>query len=191
MHYILLWSNHTKNIRDGVEGEPSEMAAIRKVAPQGLPEHVRVIGAEDKLNTFSLFQVLDYCLTVRGTVGIETSALGIRTLTAVTGRYDRHGFTEDFESTGEYLRQLCTLHELPPPTKEEIESALRYAYGVFLLRPTPTMALNSENALDEGAKLKVRFNVRNDDEFLRSPEVCKLAEWIGTEREDFIWNDSK
>ena len=98
------------------------MAAIRKVAPQGLPEHVRVIGAEDKLNTFSLFQVLDYCLTVRGTVGIETSALGIRTLTAGTGRYDRHGFTKDFRSTNDYLRQLCTLHELPPPTKEEIES---------------------------------------------------------------------
>jgi hypothetical protein len=183
-------ANHTKNIRDGVEGEASEMAAIRKVVPQGLPEHVKVIEAKDKLNTYSLFQVLDYCLTVRGTVGIEAAALGIRTLTAGTGRYDRHGFTKDFGSTAEYLRQLCTLHELPSPTKEEIKRALRFAYGVFLLRPTPTMALNSANDLDEGAKLRVRFNVSNDDEFLRSPEICKLAEWIETEREDFIWNDS-
>jgi hypothetical protein len=134
--------------------------------------------------------VLDYCLTVRGTVGIEAAALGIRTLTAGTGRYDRHGFTKDFETTENYLRQIRMLHELPPPTKEEIERALRYAYGVFLLRPTPTLALNSANDLDEGAKLRVRFNVRNDGEFLRSPEVSKLADWIGTEREDFIWNDS-
>ena len=72
--------------------EPAEVIALRRHIKE-LPPHVFFIPAESPISTFSFFGVMDYCLTVRGTIGIEAARMGIPVLTAGTGRYDRKGFT--------------------------------------------------------------------------------------------------
>ena len=52
-----------------------------------LPGHVKLMRADTGINTFSLFDVADYGLTVRGTIGMELPCFGIPVVTAGTGRY--------------------------------------------------------------------------------------------------------
>ena len=58
-----------------------------------LPDHVKLMPADTPINTFSLFDVADYGLTVRGTIGMELPCFGIPVVTAGTGRYSGRGFT--------------------------------------------------------------------------------------------------
>ena len=101
--------NMVKDRRDGYQGEHSEIAAIR-TAVGALPPHVRLIAAGDDIGTLSLYHVLDHCITVRGTVGIEAAAFGKRVVTAGTGRYDRLGFTVDPGTVDAYLDTLAAAH---------------------------------------------------------------------------------
>ena len=88
-------ANIVKDARDGSNAEHSEVTVLKEVLG-GMPEHICLIEASSNVSTLSLFSVMDYCLTVRGTIGIEAAYRGIPVLTAGTGRYDRRGFTIDF-----------------------------------------------------------------------------------------------
>jgi hypothetical protein len=118
--------------RDGTTTVETE--AIRRHVG-ALPPNFVVLPPDSDIGTLSLFGVMDFCLTVRGTVGIEAASLGIPVLTGGTGRYDRRGFTIDSTSTEQYLKRLLRIHEIPRLTVPEQELAQRFAYGMFLLRP--------------------------------------------------------
>ena len=47
---------------------------------------------DSSVSTFSLIRLMDYCLTVRGTVGLRSTIFGKLVLTAGAGRYDKFGF---------------------------------------------------------------------------------------------------
>ena len=68
-----------------------------------IPEKLIIIPADSKINTISIIQLLDYCITVRGTVGIESALFGKKVITCGTGRYDNLGFTIDFVNKKEYF----------------------------------------------------------------------------------------
>ena len=50
--------------------------------------------------------MMDACITVRGTVGIEVAAKEKLLITCGSGRYDRLGFSLDFNNKGKYLNYL-------------------------------------------------------------------------------------
>lgn len=178
-------ANVVKDRRDGRPGPSAEERLVReRHAP--LPDHVRLLPPETGISTASLFGVMDYCLTVRGTVGLESAAFGVRTLTAGTGRYDRRGFTMDFEDPDKYRDALRRLEEIPPMTGEEIDRALRYAYGVFLCRPLELEAVRSGYRHDEEASLDVGFRVTSAEELRSSPDVQRLSAWIGSGEYDYL-----
>lgn len=178
-------ANLVKDIRDGISGEPSEVLALRdRIGP--LPAHVHVIPAETDITTLSLFEVTDYCLTVRGTVGMEAALLGKNVITAGTGRYDRHGFTTDFDSREDYLARLATLEELGPPTSLMQERAERYSYGVFMCRPVRLKCLNFEFSKDAAATLVTGWTVRSVAELRKAPELVAIADWLRSSNEDFL-----
>ena len=178
-------SNIVKNVRDGVQAEASELAAIRAIAGS-LPSNVRIIPPDSPLSTLSLYGVMDYCVTVRGTVGIEAAALGIPVLTAGTGRYDALGFTIDSQSKAQYLHRLAHIQELPPLSPAQRELAERFAYGLFLARPFALRTVGLEYQRD--AKASIRMNVRLDqsDDLTSASDLRAFAEWIQSGREDFL-----
>lgn len=178
-------ANLVKDRRDGVSGEPSEVVALRdRIGP--LPNHVKVIPADTDITTLSLFEVVDYCLTVRGTVGMEAALLGKNVLTAGTGRYDRHGFTTDFDSRDAYLARLARLEELPPPTAAMRELAERYGYGVFLCRPVPLHCFDLRFSQDATATLLAGCRARSTAELAQAPELVAITDWLQSENEDFL-----
>lgn len=178
-------ANLVKDIRDGISGEPSEILALRERIGQ-LPAHVKLIPAEIDITTLSLFEVTDYCLTVRGTVGMEAALLGKNVITAGTGRYDRHGFTTDFDSREGYLARLATLEELEPPTPQMRELAERYSYGVFMCRPVRLKCFNFTFSKDATATLMTGWTVQSVAELRQAPELVVIADWLRSGDEDFM-----
>ncbi len=174
-----------KSAMERYSGEPAEMAAIREQVGH-LPAHVVVIPPETDINTYSLFPIMDYCLTVRGTIGIEAASFGIRVLTAGSGRYDRRGFTVDSASADEYLARLATLHTIGPMPAAERELGERFAYGAFIVRPFILRSLSIDHEKDIEATTRVRINVTSADELRDADDLNRFAAWAGDRsREDF------
>jgi hypothetical protein len=156
-----------------------------------LPPHVSIIPAGSDISTLSLFQIMDYCLTVRGTVGIEAACRGIPVLTGGTGRYDRKGFTLDSKTPREYLEKIVNLQNIPSPSSAQVELAERFAYGLFLLRPLPlssiTMVYDKETNVENLLAGPVEIKLRNLADWQSAPDFQAFVEWaITSSTEDFL-----
>ncbi|MCC2643388.1 MAG: uncharacterized protein K0S45_3801 [Nitrospira sp.] len=178
-------ANIVKNVRDGVGSEPSELTAIRSLG-RTLPPHVRVVQPDSRMSTLSLYSVMDYCVTVRGTVGIEAATFGIPVFTAGTGRYDRLGFTIDSESRAQYLDRLAHIHETPPLSSEQRELAERFAYGLFIARTFSLRTVTLEYQRDAKASLQTKVSLPRGQDLRATADLRALADWIQSGEEDFI-----
>lgn len=156
---------------------PSELAVIENVFGK-LPPHVKLILPDNELSTYSLFKIADYAVTVRGTVGIEAALFGVPVVTAGTGRYDRRGFTLDSSTRQEYLEKLAALETYPRLSAEQVEIAERYAYGVFFCRPLRLSSASLEYEHDARATPKVMVHCQTRDQWLASPDMRRLSDWI-------------
>jgi len=177
-------ANLVKSRRDGYAGEPSESVALREVLG-ALPAHVKLMPADHPVSTFSLFDAMDYCLTVRGTVGLEAACFGIPTITAGTGRYDRKGFTVDPETPEDYLARLDRLGEIPPLSPAQTELARRYAWALLRARPVATRCVRFRYEADGQASLTVEPDPAVDD-LLAAPDVRAIAAWLESGAEDHL-----
>jgi hypothetical protein len=176
-----------KRLRETTGAESAEVRAVREHIGE-LPPHVSMIPAESDVSTFSLFQVMDYCLTVCGTVGIEAARLGIPVLTGGRGFYDRRGFTVDSESPEQYLQRIASIDEIPRLSHSQQELAERFAYGLFLLRPCPmtTISLHySKNEKEFSARCEV--NIETEEEWYSAADIKAIAQWVtDTRKRDFL-----
>jgi hypothetical protein len=59
---------------DGVPMEQIEAQVLKREFGE-LPAHVSLMPANTEINTYSLFDAIDFGLTVRGTIGMELPAL--------------------------------------------------------------------------------------------------------------------
>jgi hypothetical protein len=155
-----------------------------------LPPHVSLISAESDISTFSLFPVMDYCLTVRGTSGLEAACLGIPVLTGGMGRYDRKGFTIDSATPQQYLERIARIQDIPKLSPAQIELAERYAYGLFLLRPLSLTSMTIEYHKKYGEENffnLVQINLRTKNEWKEAPDLRAFADWVTkSDDEDFL-----
>lgn len=178
-------ANLVKDRRDRYAGEHAEVLALRKIA-DSLPPHIKVLPAQTEISTYGLFTLMDYCFTVRGTVGVEAACQGVLVLTAGTGRYDRHGFTVDFASPAELLNKIAQLPELPPLTPAQTELARRYAAGVFLRRPVALESIRMEFSADAQATLQVELLRKTRHELLQCPDIKKMAAYFRSGETDYL-----
>jgi hypothetical protein len=181
-------SHVVKARKEKIDDRPQELGVIENVIDD-LPDHVKLVYPETDISTYSLFQIADYAVTVRGTVGIEAALFGVPVVTAGTGRYDQRGFTLDSDTQSEYLERLATLETQPPLTAKQVELAERFAYGVFLCRPVSLSSVSLEFERDAVATWKVTINCQTREEWLESPDARRLSEWINGKSEDMMdWN---
>jgi hypothetical protein len=138
------------------------------------------------MSTLSLYSIMDYCVTVRGTVGIEAASFGIPVLTAGTGRYDRLGFTIDSDSKAQYLDRLTRIANIPPLSADQRGLAERFAYGVFVLRPLRLRTVTMEYQRDAKASLRTKVSVPEGQTLRSATDLRSLAEWIQREEEDYL-----
>jgi hypothetical protein len=130
-----------------------------------------------------LFDVADYGITVRGTIGMELPCFGIPVVTAGTGRYAGRGFTIDPGSRAEYAAVLSRLHEIPRLDAAAIRRARLHYYGALTLRPIPMQSfrLRYESMLNRDAEQVTLAQVA-DASLLQTADLGRLAAWIDDER---------
>lgn len=132
LHPANLW----KRAREKVTQELAEVTLIReKIGP--LPPHVKLLFPNTDISTWSLFELTDYGVTVRGTVGMELPCLGKPVFTAGTGRYSGLGFTIDSKTREEFLEKIAHIQKYPTLTDEQTLTAKKHAYAAFRFRPWP------------------------------------------------------
>ena len=114
---------------------------VRQVLPR-LPEHIRLIGAKEKVNTYDLVEVADVGLVYTTTVGLEMAMYGVPVIVTGSTHYRGRGFTYDPDSWVSYFKLLGLMLAKPESYKlsrSQVESAWEYAYRFFFeyARPFP------------------------------------------------------
>jgi hypothetical protein len=155
---------------------------------------VKLVPPETDINTFSFFGITDYCLTVRGTIGIEMACMGVPVLTAGTGRYSHLGFTMDSDSAAQYLDRVKHIQDTPKMSSDSIELARRFAYSLFRLRPWRMKSFEMVKLpLDKtGHPLERNFvpHLGHAREFTAALDATQFAAWLASDRVDFLDQES-
>jgi hypothetical protein len=174
-------ANVWKLKREGIEGARDEQTAIREAIGE-LPAHVAIVRPESEISTRSIFQLTDYGITIRGSVGFELPCFGVPVLTAGTGFYSGRGFTVDSSSADEYLGRLGHIEEIPRLPPETVELARRHAWALFRLRPTRFSSfLATIRPLEEmGHPLDhdVEIRVGTPEELAVSEDLRAIGRWL-------------
>jgi len=120
--------------------QAKSMATVVREALPELPNHIHVIGALDKINTYDLIEIANLGLAYTTTVGVETAMNGIPVISCGQTHYRGRGFTIDPNSWDEYFSTLeKTLADLPAHRLSESQTAYawNYAYRFFFEYPRP------------------------------------------------------
>jgi Capsule polysaccharide biosynthesis protein len=118
---------------------PSVADVIHEVMPE-LPENIRLVAADDPVNTYDLIDVADLGLVYTTTVGMEMAMSGVPTVVAGQTHYRGKGFTYDPADWEDYFDLLNHLLQDPKKSRlqrEQVERAWQYAYRFFFNYPLP------------------------------------------------------
>lgn len=111
-----------------------------------LPDHVRVIPAEDDVSPANLFELMDGGVTVYGTAGLELALMGKPVIVAGEAHYGGMGFTHDALTPEAYRDLLTRASTLCPLTDGQRVLVRKYAYSHFIQRQVPIGALYDPSA---------------------------------------------
>lgn len=185
LHPDLVW----KLKYEGFTGELRDLVAMRAAVGE-LPPHVIIVPPDTPLSTYSFFAIADFCVTVRGTVGIEMACHGVPVITAGTGRYSGLGFTIDSATAAEYLDRLANLDRQPPMDTARTTLARRFAHALFERRPWPMRSFDVlHETMDEiGHPLvqNVVPRVESAETFAGAADVRAFRAWLLSGAADYL-----
>ena len=185
LHPDLVWKlkyeNHTGELRDTI--------AIRSSVGR-LPDHVKLVLPDTDISSYSFFEITDYCLTVRGTIGIEMACHGVPVITAGTGRYSGLGFTVDSKDRVEYLERIAHIEDQPAMTPTEVELARRFGHALFRMRPWAATTFEVvKSSLDKVSQVlddNVEIRATTYPEIATAPDLRQFAEWVDSSAVDYF-----
>jgi hypothetical protein len=112
---------------------PSSLGVIRAALPE-LPEHIKLIGPDEKVNTYDLMELAGLGLAYTTTVGMEMAMRGVPVILAGQTHYRGRGFTYEPTTYDEYfglLDKLLSNLAIWRLSPEQVELAWNYAYRFF------------------------------------------------------------
>lgn len=115
----------------------SMVELIRAAFPE-LPDHIKLIGPDEKVNTYDLIEIADVGLVYTTTVGLEMAMAGIPVIVSGITHYRNRGFTHDPNTWEEYVEEIEAIlvdHKRYRLSEERVELAWRYAYLFFFEFP--------------------------------------------------------
>ncbi len=118
---------------------PSVADVARHALPQ-MPDNIRLVEANDPVNTYDLVEIADVGLAYTTTVGMEMAMSGVPAIVVGQTHYRQKGFTLDPDSWPAYFELLDQVIADPKTyrlTREQVEQAWQYAYRFFFEYPLP------------------------------------------------------
>ncbi len=178
-------ANKVQNLRNGVKNEVTEEEKIIKKTFGKIPENFKILKYNNKINSWSLYQFLDYCLTIRGTPGIESALFGSETILCGTGRYEKRGFSKYFKNKRVYLDYLLKLKKHPKKNYKVIKNALLYADNVFFKKPLKLDAISIKYKKNQNADMDLKVKFYSIKDFLAKDDIIKITSWINSKEMEF------
>jgi hypothetical protein len=131
---------HPAEVRGTV---PSQQKALDEIKMRfgKLPEHIKLVGPEDSISTYSLMALCNAALAYGTKMALELSCTGLPVVVAGEAWSRGKGFTIDVSSPEEYRKILESLPLNSRLSKAEITVARKYAYHFFFRRMIPVQAL--------------------------------------------------
>jgi hypothetical protein len=105
-----------------------------------LPEHIHMIPADGKVNTYDLVEIADLGLVYTTTVGMEMAMSGVPVMAVGSTHYRGKGFTLDpqtWEGYFDLLRQVLAQPAAYRLSRQQVDDAWHYAYRFFFDYPHP------------------------------------------------------
>ena len=105
-----------------------------------LPSHMRLVAADDPINTYDLVDVADLGLVYTTTVGLEMAMNGLPVIVAGKTHYRGKGFTTDPKTWDEYffaLDRILASTKSAQLEPHQVDLAWHYAYRFFFDYPQP------------------------------------------------------
>jgi len=102
-----------------------------------IPDHIRIITSDSNINSYSMFPLVDGCITMQSTVGFEMALFGKPVILGDYGFYGNKGFTYNPKTLQEYTDLLNNIESIGPLNQDEIDVAKRYVYDFLFYRQIP------------------------------------------------------
>jgi hypothetical protein len=156
-----------------------------------LPDHVKVIPAEEELSPLEFFELVDGGVTVYGTSGLELCLMGKPVILAGEAHYGGKGFTYDGLNIDCYRRLLERAPSIGALPDEQLRLARLYAYSYFVARQVPLpmvrdrqsiwwkLQTNRRDLLIPGADPFLDFiceHLVNGEDFVMGTKLVALAD---------------
>jgi hypothetical protein len=126
IHPVEAWNNPASGVQRMIE----------RLFPS-LPDHVRVIPAEEDISPANLFELIDGGVTVYGTAGLELALMGKPVILGGEAHYGGLGFTHEGSTPELYRELLRNAGRLGPLAAEQRADVRKYAYSHFVQRQIP------------------------------------------------------
>jgi hypothetical protein len=118
---------------------PSVADVARRALPE-MPDNIRLVEANDPINTYDLVEIADVGLAYTTTVGMEMAMGGVPAIVVGQTHYRGKGFTLDPDSWPAYFKLLDQVIANPQAfrlSRTQVEQAWQYAYRFFFEYPLP------------------------------------------------------
>jgi|TARA_B110000977_G_scaffold201524_1_gene296615 hypothetical protein len=180
-------SNIIKDIQDNKkQGEERELTLLKKVTKGNIPDNIFYIPSSFEFSSYYLFELLDFCITVRGTVGIEAAMKDKIVITTGTGRYENKGFTNNIMNKTEYRETLRDLQNFKSLNKNTKEDAYKFAYISLICKNISFSALSLKYEKDYKSNLLTEINKDKMFNNISDKEIKKFINWLRTEDIDYF-----
>ncbi len=118
---------------------PSVADVVHQVLPS-IPEHIHLVPADAKINTYDIVEIADLGLVYTTTVGMEMAMSGVPVIVVGNTHYRSKGFTTDPATWETYFEQLnshLSADNANRLTPAQVAQAWNYAYRFFFEYPQP------------------------------------------------------
>jgi hypothetical protein len=118
---------------------PSVDSIVHRILPQ-IPEHIHLVPADAKINTYDIVELTDLGLVYTTTAGLEMAMSGVPVIAVGNTHYRAKGFTLDPNTWQAYFELLGKVLDAPGEyrlSQEQVGLAWHYAYRFFFEYPHP------------------------------------------------------
>ena len=149
-------------------------------------KHVVMMMPDTDINSQSLFNVIDFALTVNGSVGFEYPIFGINAILAGTGRYEGFSFTVEPQSREAYFEQLKNIHHIPALTELQRELALKHYYYAIvgkqvMFEDVAPMSLLKLHEADSSVHNNISIKAKSIEDFRNKNSIQLWSTWMDEE----------
>jgi len=129
-----------------------------------MPPHIKLITCgnnkndKDCISTYSLFPLVNGCVTMQSTVGYEMALFGKSVVLGDHGFYGNKGFTHNAKTMTEYCNFLNNIETIEPISVEQIELAKRYVYDFIFFRQIPFRDKKNDNKIRKNPVFKMIYD---------------------------------